>query len=570
MTYQVIARKWRPQRFEDVVGQQAVTRTLQNAIQSERIAHAFLFSGVRGVGKTSTARILAKALNCKEGPTAQPCGTCISCKEITEANSVDVLEIDAASNTGVDNIRELRESVRYGTARDRFKIFIIDEVHMLSNAAFNALLKTLEEPPPHVKFILATTEHHKIPVTITSRCQQYEFRPIPFPLILDHLRVIARQEGIEISEFALRSIATSAEGSMRDAESALDQVIAFSGTTVSDDDVTVLLGIVDQSLADNVMESVGTGDRPSLIRKLDEVTRSGISAQNFCRKLIEHIRNLLVCKVAGWDERLLQVADSEKESLLKQAESFSEVDLIRFYDILNRTETELKWHPHPSLHLEMNLLKLIELAHLPRLEEIIERLETGAITASSPGTGGGQGSSGLSSHQDKSTPSSGKGTHELLESAAQFDDANQERQTVPVTPLEDSTNNGHAPNRITGVSLPPRDFVSELMTYLQSQSMGLFQHLSCASRIDVQGSKIVIFFDQKDAFHGSLIKEKDTFRKLSAACEKILGSTPEVRIEIEENDQEDTDLPDPTGDPRVQLFLEKFPGKVILNKNFED
>ncbi len=333
MSYQVLARKWRPQTFSEVTGQETVTRTLQNAIQSGRIAHAFLFSGIRGVGKTTTARILAKALNCHQGPTISPCGTCVSCEEIAKSGSVDVLEIDAASNRRIDDVRELRESVRYGTARDRYKIFIIDEVHMLTNEAFNALLKTLEEPPPHVKLILATTEHHKIPVTITSRCQQYHFKPISFTSIFQKLREICGEEGIQINDYALRAVASIGQGSMRDAESSLDRIIAFSGREVRDEDVRALLGLVDSSHLYRVFNCVITEDRPGLIREVQELAEQGVDPLIFCRKLVEHVRNLLVFRTTGWDDTLLNLPDDERPLVEEQASRASELDLIRFYDL---------------------------------------------------------------------------------------------------------------------------------------------------------------------------------------------------------------------------------------------
>src|SRR5262245_13187627 len=247
MAYLVSARRWRPQTFEDLIGQEHVARTLGNAIRSDRVAHAFLFTGVRGVGKTTAARILAKALNCERGPTPTPCNVCVNCLEITAGNAVDVLEIDGASNTGVDDVREIIDNVRYQPAKSRFKIYIIDEVHMLSTSAFNALLKTLEEPPPHVKFIFATTDPHKVPHTIHSRCQRYDFKRIPLRLIVERLAHIVRSDGIEVSERALFLVAREAEGSMRDAQSMLDQVIAFAGKKVRDEDVADALGLADRS-----------------------------------------------------------------------------------------------------------------------------------------------------------------------------------------------------------------------------------------------------------------------------------------------------------------------------------
>lgn len=376
MTYQVLARKWRPQTFEEIVGQTTVTRTLQSAILNKRIAHAYLFAGPRGVGKTTTARILAKALNCKDGPTPHPCCGCPSCLEIAKGNSIDVLEIDAASNRGINEIRELREIARYNPARDRYKIFIIDEVHMLTAEAFNALLKTLEEPPSYVAFILATTEAHKIPQTILSRCQQFDFKNISYRLISDRLKFIAAQENISVSDYALQQMAIASQGSMRDAQSTFDQLIAFGGKEIKDQDVASFLGLVDQALLDRFTYAVLNKEGENLLVMIDRLVDTGLDLQNFCRKLIAHFRNLLIIKVAGADESLLAVPKSEHDSLIGQAQNFSEEDLLRFYDLLSKTESELKWSTQPRFHLEVGLLKLVQLRKLPSLEDLIKKFNS--------------------------------------------------------------------------------------------------------------------------------------------------------------------------------------------------
>src|SRR5215475_9957421 len=307
MTYQVIARKWRPQSFAEVTGQEPITRTLTNAIEHDRLHHAYLFSGARGVGKTTTARLLAKALNChkSERPTPTPCRAddptaCVSCREITESRSIDVQEIDAASNTGVDNVREvIIGSVAIAPARDRYKVFIIDEVHQLSGAAFNALLKTIEEPPPRVLFIMATTELQKVPDTILSRCQVFEFRTIPLPKVIAELKRIADALGITISESALSTIARAGEGSMRDAESAFDQVISFAGTNVSDEDVSLALGLPGFETLRAVLEAVADQDAAAILRIIEMIVTRGYDIRNFCREVMTYVRNLLVVKVSG-------------------------------------------------------------------------------------------------------------------------------------------------------------------------------------------------------------------------------------------------------------------------------
>jgi DNA polymerase-3 subunit gamma/tau len=339
MSYQVIARKWRPQTFDEVTGQEPITRTLRGAIEHERLHHAYLFSGARGVGKTTTARLLAKALNCHRAdrPTPTPCAVtdpaaCPSCREIAEGRSIDVLEIDAASNTGVENVREtIVNTVAIRPARDRYKVFIIDEVHMLSGAAFNALLKTLEEPPSRVVFIMATTESHKLPDTILSRCQQFEFRTIPAAKIVERLRLIAGAEKVNVSDEALREIARAGEGSMRDAQSAFDQVISFSGDSIGVEDVETALGLASAELRARVMNAISGGAPAEALTVVDSLVMRGHDLRNFCRDMLAHVRDLLVAKVAGEATGLADVSDTERLEMRRAADAFSESDLVRFF-----------------------------------------------------------------------------------------------------------------------------------------------------------------------------------------------------------------------------------------------
>jgi len=542
MSYQVIARKWRPQTFDEVVGQDVVTRTLQNAIRSERIAHAFLFSGVRGVGKTTVARILAKALNCQSGPSPEPCGECVSCQEIKEGNSLDVQEIDAASNRGIDSIRELRESVRYRAARDRFKIFIVDEVHMLTNEAFNALLKTLEEPPEHVKFILATTEHQKIPVTITSRCQQYEFRPIPFSLILERLRLITTTEEISISDDALRSLASIAQGSMRDAQSALDQIIAFSGKEIVDEDVRALLGIVDVELVSALVQRIVDQDREGVLRAMQDLRTSGISARNFCSTLLSYVRSLMVTRVVGWDESMIQLSESLREAVEKQSKSFSELDLIRFYDTLNTTNNELRWHSHPSIHLEITLLKLIELAKLPTIEAVVSRLEDGEQFVKKSCT-----------PKPKPNPAAEKKTF--------WNTPGQEVDNISAE-LESAVE----PNAVQLEDTEPK---ARLMTALQNGAMGLYQHLQMAFSVQFEEGNLAIRFPASERFHAQQVQESENRSILSRTAAEVAGKKVTIEVELE-GEPEVTEKQDPMEDPKVKSFLDRFPGKVIVNRESGD
>ncbi|MDQ3747303.1 MAG: DNA polymerase III subunit gamma/tau, partial [Acidobacteriota bacterium] len=405
MAYQVIARKWRPQTFEEVTGQEHITRTLKNAVEHERLHHAYLFSGARGVGKTTTARLLAKAVNChkSERPTTTPCRTtdadaCPSCREIAEGRSIDVLEIDAASNTGVDNVRDaIINTVGVRPARDRYKVFIIDEVHMLSAAAFNALLKTLEEPPPRVLFIMATTHPHKVPETILSRSQQFEFRTIAAARIAERLRLIADAEGIKVSDEALREIARAGEGSMRDAQSAFDQVISFSEGKIEAVDVEAALGIAGAEVLARVMRGVAEQRPAEALAVVEDLVARGHDLRNFCRDLLAHVRDLLVFKVAGDSSAEAFAGRAGRQELATVAREFSESDLVRFFHSLTDTETRLRESAHPRYQLEIGLVKLVEMRRLAPLGEIIERLNAleeslgaGARRTPAGGAGGQQ------------------------------------------------------------------------------------------------------------------------------------------------------------------------------------
>jgi DNA polymerase III subunit gamma/tau len=376
VSYQVIARKYRPQSFADLTGQEHISRTLGNALDQRRLHHAYMFSGVRGTGKTTTARILAKGLNCHTGVTSRPCLQCPSCVEIASGASLDVLEIDAASNTGVDNVRDvIINNIAISPARDRYKVFVIDEVHMLSTSAFNALLKTLEEPPSHVTFIMATTELHKVPDTILSRCQQFEFRQIPTEKIFRRLREIADGEGVKISDPALREIARAGAGSLRDAQSAFDQVIAFGGDQIAEDDVTTALGLVSAATLGRFVEAIAGQKTAEILNLVEEVFVRGYDLRNFTRELTAYLRHLLVIKSGIDGSDLLGVTDVEVDRLRQLSSSFSEEDLVRLFHLLAETEKEIKDSPHPRFQLEIGLVKLTHATRLRTLDELIGKLE---------------------------------------------------------------------------------------------------------------------------------------------------------------------------------------------------
>jgi DNA polymerase III subunit gamma/tau len=553
MSYQVIARKWRPQTFEDVVGQSATAQTLRNAILQNRIAHAYLFAGARGVGKTTTARILAKALNCAQGPTVTPCNICDSCKEIASGNSIDVLEIDAASNRGIDEIRELRENVKYAAARDRFKVFIIDEVHMLTTEAFNALLKTLEEPPPHVVFILATTELHKVPATILSRCQHFNFRAISYREILHHLQLIAREEQVRISEEALNAIARGSEGSMRDAQSLLDQVISFCGREVDDESVRNLLGIIPQQILEDFTEAIAQSDCKRLILLIDQLAQSGGDLQQFVREMLSHLRNLLMIKIAGEDSQLIPLIPGDLARLAALANQFSEEDLTRFFSVLVATEGELRWSSQPRFHLEMGLMKLVQLRRLASIEQVIANLE------------------GLRGDQGSDIPAP---------------EASQ--PTKPPVIISKFT----APQGLRGSSSlqasPPSSGSSNLLEALRSavskRSPMLWSLLEHALELKLIERGIEIQFATQNKFYCEMLQVSENLEVIKELADSIVGQPQQIKILLvngpsrQDLSPAETELEGPAenrllqkakDDSNVKAFLEVFQGEITDIKDLK-
>src|SRR5580700_6587819 len=377
MSYTVLARKYRPQKFSEVIGQEHVTRTLQNAIEQGRTAHGYIFSGHRGIGKTTVARILAMALNCRSGlpkedhPVPEPCGICESCTEIRAGNSVDVIEIDAATNRGIDEIRELREAARYRPARDRFKIYILDEAHQITDAAFNALLKTLEEPPGHVVFMLATTQPEDIPQTIRSRCQHFSFRAVRFVAILGQLKDLASCENVEADEDALALLAEAGDGSIRDALSILDQAIASCDGRLTADSVRQLVGAAPSTVLEEVMQAVARSSSEEVLRLVDRLISEGHSPTHFARQMVRFLRNTVVAKIAGGESSLLQISSDERQRVARVAELFSEEDLARHLQIMLRTHAELGYRQEQRFHLELGLLKMAHAQRLLPIEQLL-------------------------------------------------------------------------------------------------------------------------------------------------------------------------------------------------------
>jgi DNA polymerase-3 subunit gamma/tau len=391
MSYTVLARKYRPQKFSDVIGQEHVTRTLQNALEQGRTAHGYIFSGHRGIGKTTVARILAAALNCRsrlnsneDKPVAEPCGICESCTEIRAGNAVDVIEIDAATNRGIDEIRELREAARYRPARDRFKIYILDEAHQITDAAFNALLKTLEEPPDHIVFMLATTQPEDIPQTIRSRCQHFSFRAVKFDAIVAQLRDLVGRENIEADDDALALLAEAGDGSMRDALSILDQAIASSSGKITADSVRNLVGAAPAHILEEVMQAIARGASEDVLRQVDHLISEGHSPTHFARQLVRFLRNATVAKIAGRDSSLLQISSEERERVERVAELFGEEDLTRHLQIMLRTHGELGYKQEQRFHLELGLLKMAHAQRLLPIEKLLSDMASSTSGSSTP------------------------------------------------------------------------------------------------------------------------------------------------------------------------------------------
>jgi DNA polymerase-3 subunit gamma/tau len=568
MAYQVIARKWRPQTFDEVTGQEPITRTLRNAIEHQRLHHAYLFSGARGVGKTTSARLLAKALNCHKAkqPTPTPCRSddpdqCSSCREITESRSIDVQEIDAASNTGVDNVREaIIASVGIAPARDRYKVFIIDEVHMLSGAAFNALLKTLEEPPPRVVFIMATTERHKVPETILSRCQQFEFRTIATAKILERLKLIAKAETISIPEDALREIARTGDGSMRDAQSALDQVISFAGEKITKEDVEMALGVAGADILKRIIDSIAANKPAEAIVAIDDIVMRGHDLRNFCRDLLAHFRDLLVTKVSG-NEELLESAVCEPQELKRQAELFSESDLVRFFHSLAETETKLRAATQPRYQLEIGIVKLMELRGVESISELIQRL-----AALETSLGGDASSNRTPSGSGGATPSK---TPEPRPASSR--PVGSSFTAAAVSPVLEKPVESPAP----AVELST---IERVKAVLEGQrKMLLVTALEAAQAIVFEETEMCVDFAPDARYHRDQLSKPDNNKFVREACREVTGKDMGVRIvtkdpatdgeplsrEDEERLEKQRLREMAEGSPIVQQLLKTFRGEIV-------
>src|ERR1700691_5641576 len=623
MTYKVIARKYRPQTFSEIVGQQHVTRTLANAINSNRVAHAYIFSGVRGVGKTTSARILAKALNCVKGPTAEPDGTCDSCREISAGTSLDVLEIDAASNRGIDQIRELREMVRYAPASSRYKVVILDEAHQLTDEASNALLKTLEEPPERVVFILATTRAEDLVETIKSRAQLFQFRALSFREIAEEIERIAREEKLTIEPGAVAVLARAAEGSLRDGLSLLEQAIAYSGDAITDAQVRELLGVVAESVLDSLVEAISEQSAEMALSLVHRLIGDGQNLQHFCREAIRHFRNLLVARVCGVDSDLVAAPQEERPRLAEQAARFSEEDLTRFFNTLLATDAELRRAPDPRLHLELGLLKLINARRLAPLEEVLAGLR-GEVRLSSGGgdiRGGGTrtansaassaramapvtaaqsvSSSGAAVRMAPTANSSASAT-----ASPALAPASTAKLAAPDSSPGPATGNGRVPTSIaandsvsaramapvsaaevapTAASLlvsgavagdpqgPANGIataqVEAIKAALQGQKF-LWSMLDAVTRWEVESGELRLFFPSESRSLAEMLQARDPMERLRTVLNQVVGQPLRVCVKL---DSSRATLPSGRSselrarfeeDPIVRAMLEKFGGQI--------
>jgi DNA polymerase III subunit gamma/tau len=555
--YQVIARKYRPQTFDDVVGQGAVTGTLKNAILRDRVAHGYIFSGARGVGKTTTARILAKALNCVQGPTIMPDGTCDSCRDIAAGNSVDVIEIDAASNRGIDEIRELRETARYLPARDRYKIFIIDEAHMLTTEAFNALLKTLEEPPPRCLFILATTEAHKLPTTIQSRCQHFSFRLLDYSEVVARLKEVCAAEKVEADEGSLGALAEAAAGSLRDALSMLDQVIAGCGEKLSEAEVQRLLGVVPGQVMIRMVEAVVAADAERVLAEIQGLASEGYEPAAFLGELTRFIRNLMVARSVGRESALLEVPPDARAALGRLAASLAEEDWLRAFQILLRAQNELRYALEPRFHLELALLKLVHARRLVSLESVIAGLKgsdaaagraaTPASPSRTPEPGAPSGAPAATVARRDSAPAKGAA-------------AEPARSLAPANMPSDAGNESPAERPVD-----PR--LAEVKRRLFEQSKkfvsSCLEHLA-EWRVEPGVAHFVFSRQNSGSFWADVLGNRENQEALRRICSEVLGEPVNIRVTLRDDEVRPRDARERAeSDPMVRAFEQRFDGVVL-------
>jgi DNA polymerase-3 subunit gamma/tau len=593
MSYQVLARKWRPQTFADVVGQSHVTATLANAIAAGRTAHAYIFSGARGVGKTTTARILAKALNCAEGPTPTPCGRCPACTEIAAGTSLDVIEIDAASNRGIDQVRELRDMVRYAPVGGRSKVVILDEAHQLTDEAANALLKTLEEPPPGVVFVLATTRPEDLADTIRSRAQHFHFRALSFAEIDDALQRIAAEEKLAIEPGARAVIARAAEGSLRDSLSLLEQAIAYCGERITDRQVRELLGVVAEETLGELLAAIRERSAEKALALVGRLVAEGQNVEHFCREAIRHFRNLLVARVAGAESDLIAAPAEERAALAAAAADFSEEDLTRYFHILMATHDDIRRKPDPRLHLELGLLRLVNAARLAPLEELLAELSgEGNARPARPAPAG---SSPAEKSSRASTGSASRAEAAAAGAAAAAAPARTEAPGTPGAPpaprsesLASAARSAPSAAAGTPVAAPPPSVIARaaaafdgieaaqveaIKQAVLAQQKFLGSLVDQVSRWELEGGEMRLYFPSENRALAELLESRDPMERLRTISSRLLGHPVRICVKLES-------APPPGGlvrepgraagelrarfeqDPIVRAMLERFGGRI--------
>ena len=579
MSYKVIARKYRPGTFREIVGQEHVTRTLANAIQSNRVAHAYIFSGVRGVGKTTTARILAKALNCAKGPTPEPDNTCDSCRAIADGASLDVLEIDAASNRGIDQIRELREMVRYAPAGSRYKVVILDEAHQLTDEASNALLKTLEEPPEHVIFILATTQPEDLVDTIKSRAQLFQFRSLSFKEIAEEIERITKIENLSIEPGAVAVLARAAQGSLRDGLSLLEQAIAYCGDKITDAQVRELLGVVAESVLDEFVGAIEAQSAERALKLVHRLIADGQNLQHFCREAIRHVRNLLVVRVCGAESDLVAAPADERPRLAEQSAKFGEEDLTRFFNILLGADEDLRRKPDPRLHLELALLKLVNAQRLAPLEVIL----AGVRGERAPGRPGGDPPGAppriMSAAAASSAPASAaqpSGTvrrdfsNPLTEEPAKLTPGFASSASAPISSPVSTPVPASAPRIVARAAEDPAGGlgsaqVDAIKTALKGQKF-LWSMVEAATRWEVESGELRLFFPTESRALAEMLQARDPMERLRTVLNQVIGQPLRVCVKLEagrgpanRNSELRARFEE---DPIVRAMLERFGGRI--------
>lgn len=541
MTYLPFARKWRPQDFDEVVGQEHITTTLKNAISLNRVHHAYIFTGPRGIGKTSTARILSKALNCEKGPSPKPCNKCVSCQGINNASSLDVMEIDGASNRGIDEIRNLRDAVKFAASRSPYKIYIIDEVHMLTTPAFNALLKTLEEPPKHVKFIFATTEPHNIPATILSRCQRFDFRRISIKDIVLKLQEVAKEEKLNIEEGVFLYIAKASDGSMRDAESILDQVTSFSKGKIHMKDVARSLGMIEEQALFKCTDLIINRDAKSAIHLISELLNSGKDAKQFLSEMLEHFRNIMVAKVGASSEELIDLSKESIELVVKQAKSFSQGDIFYIINTISNSLMMIRQLLPERIVLELCMIKLTSRDSISSIEEIISKLP------------------------------------EITKSYSEAP-----RQAPVVKPVVKDTEHERLPQKIASSSMKPsvdmtriKDAWPILVKAMAVKRMSISSYLSEGDPDSIKGDTIFVAFPRELNFHREVLEEKENKDSIEAALSQIMDMPIKLQFIATDRKMREIKSEDPPltkeelkkKEPIIDNALNIFGGKILKMRN---